>query len=55
MDFIYSNEMITIPELGTYPVLQAILLLYSASFLFGFGVGYAFSFTKALFIMSFKR
>lgn len=55
MSFIYSNEMITISGLGTYPVFTALLLLYSASFLFGLGTGYVLSFMKVLFSMAFKR
>lgn len=55
MAFIFSNELITVPGLGTYPVFTALLLLYSGSLLFGLGTGYALSLTKVLFSMAFKR
>lgn len=55
MSFIYSNEMITISGLGTYPAFTALLLLYCFAFIFGLGTGYVLSFMKVLFSMAFKR
>lgn len=55
MSFILSNELITVPGLGTYPLFTALLLLYVSSFLFGLGTGYVLSFMKVLFSMAFKK
>ncbi|HEB6945838.1 TPA: hypothetical protein R0445_000294 [Salmonella enterica subsp. enterica serovar Hvittingfoss] len=55
MAFIYSNEMITVPGFGTYPVFTALLMLYCVAFLSGLGTGFVLSHMKVLFIMPFKR